>query len=117
MLTIAAEALLVHVRQRGADQQERRLDHQRQQQPELLGRELLDRVRALDSGVVDQDVDVEFEVLQRRDVEQVDRPRPSADLVGHRLRALGVDVGHGHVRRRGRRVRARTPRRYRSRRR
>ena len=92
---IRPNPLLVHVRQRGADQQERRLHHQRQQQPELVRREIVDRVDALYPGVVDQDVGVEFQALQRRDVEKIYRPGLSADLFGQRLGRRLVDVGDG----------------------
>src|SRR6185437_4140329 len=91
----AAESVLVHVRQRSANQQERRLHHQGQQVAELLGREVGDRIDALYSGVVDQDIGVEFQTLQRRYVEKVYRPGLSVDLFGERLGGDLVHVRHG----------------------
>ncbi len=85
----------VHMRQRGPDQQERRLHHERQHEPEAVRREFCDRADALDAGVVDQDVGLEPQLLQRGDVEKVDRPGLSTDLAGDRLGADVVDVGHG----------------------
>ncbi len=98
MLTIAPPALRVHARQRGADQQEGRLEHEAHDQAEGLGVELLDRADPLDAGVVDEDVDVEREVVQRRGVGQVDDPRLAADGLGRGIRRLGVQVGDDDVR-------------------
>ena len=88
----AAPAALVHAGQRRADEQERRLDHEPLHQAEVLGIELGDRAHPLDAGVVDEDVDIEREVVERRGVGEVDDPRLAADLVGdaaRRRRALG----------------------------
>jgi hypothetical protein len=60
------------------DQQERRLDHQRQQRPELLGRKSTIELM-LCTGVVHQDVSLELQVLQRP-TSKVHRPRLSADV-------------------------------------
>ena len=57
------------------------------------GRELGDLADGLHAGVVDQDVGFQLQVLQRLDVEKVDSPGGSADLVGQRLGADVVDVG------------------------
>jgi pimeloyl-ACP methyl ester carboxylesterase len=50
----------VHVRERGADQQERRLQHDAEHRRENVRRELLDGRDMLESGVVHQDVDVQL---------------------------------------------------------
>jgi hypothetical protein len=68
------EALRVHPRQRGADQQERHLDHELLDPAEVLRAEVLDGTDRLDAGVVHEDVRVEREVLEGCRVEQVDRP-------------------------------------------
>ena len=53
----AAEALLLHVRQRGGGAVEHGRQVQRDDGVPLLDREVLDRRGVLDAGVVDQDVD------------------------------------------------------------
>ena len=53
---------------------------------EAFRAEIGDRVDALDAGVVDQDIRLQSQVLERADIEKIDRPSGSADLVGQRLR-------------------------------
>ena len=89
-----APALLVHVRQRAADQPERRLQHQPQDVGEPVDGELVQRRDVLEPGVVHQDVDGEVERVDGVEVGQVDGHRGAADLGGDRLRGLGVAVDH-----------------------
>ena len=77
----AAEALLLHVRQRGGGAVEHGRQVQRDDGVPLLDREVLDRRGVLDAGVVDQDVDATE--LAHRVVDQaahglaLDRSAPS----------------------------------------
>ena len=89
-----APAAAVHVRQRAADQPERRLDHQPQDVAEAVDRELVDRGDVLQAGVVDQDVDVEVQGVDRVEVGQVDGHRGAAHLLGGGGRGVGVPVDH-----------------------
>ena len=75
-----APALRVHVRQAAADQPERRLQHQPQDQRERLRRELVQRRDVLQAGVVDHDVGGRVEPVDRGQVGQVDGPGGAADL-------------------------------------
>ena len=102
--------------QRRADQQERRLEHEPQDQAERVGIELGDRAHPLDAGVVDEDVDVERQVVERRRVGEVDDPRLAADLGRGGGRGIRVEVGDDDVRAAAARTRARTRARCRSRR-
>ena len=92
-----AEALVVHVRQRCPGEQERRLEHQPQDAPEHLRRELLNRRHMLDASVVDQHVDVEPQSLQPGHVGQVDRPRLAAGAGRDPVRARLVQVGRDDI--------------------
>jgi hypothetical protein len=56
-----APALRVHARQDRAQDEERRLDHEREHPVELFRRELLDRGHVLHAGTVDDDVGGEVE--------------------------------------------------------
>jgi hypothetical protein len=70
------------VRQRGADQQERRLDHQHLHGAKARGVELGDRRDGLNAGVVHQNVGLEAQRLQGRHVEKVHCPGGSIDVGG-----------------------------------
>ena len=81
---------------RGADQQERRLHHECEHEPEAVRREVGDRADMLDSRVVDQDVGLQLQLLQRADVGKVYRPGLSADLLRDVLGADVIEVRDGH---------------------
>ena len=91
-----AKPLLVHVRQRRPGQPERGFEHHREDEPELLRRELVHRGDVLQARTVHQDVGLPG---QRRGVEvgrQVHLDGPPADAVGHRGRGTAVEVGDHH---------------------
>jgi hypothetical protein len=52
------------VRQRGADQQERRLEHEGDEAAEVGRIEVLDGADPLDAGIVDQDVAIQADGLE-----------------------------------------------------
>lgn len=89
----ATPAALVHAWQRGAGQQERRLEHDPEEQREALGRELLHGRDVLEPGVVDQDVGVDPQRVQLR-AGQVHDQRAAVQLIGDRLGPVGVPVEH-----------------------
>ena len=92
-----AEALLVHVRERRPGQAERGFKHHRDQQPEGVERELMDRRDMLQARTVHQDVGV---VGQRVRVEvggQVNLAGPSSDAGSQRAGRVQIDVGDQHV--------------------
>ena len=91
------EAPLVHPRQHGAGQQERRLQHQLQQEREAGRVEVLDRADVLHAGVVDEDVGVEADLCQCVPIGEIDRPGAPADLVGEHRGRCAVDVGDRHA--------------------
>ena len=91
-----AKPLLVHVRQRRPGQPERGLKHDREDQPELLRRELVHRGDVLQARAVHQHVGL---VRQRRRVEvgsQVHDGGLPSDPFGHSGRGVGVEVGDDH---------------------
>jgi hypothetical protein len=89
----AAEATLVHSRQRRTSQQERGLEHQREDGPEPVRWELVHRRDVLDPGVVDQHVDVESGLGEPVLIGQVDLPRLAADVGSDLGRTVTIEVG------------------------
>ncbi len=86
------------MRQAGPDQQEGGGDHEPLDQLPLLVRVLLDGGDELDACVVDQDIDLEVQLDQRRRVGQVEPPgltpaTSGTDLLGRRVHCLLIDVG------------------------
>jgi hypothetical protein len=98
----AAEAACVHAGQRGTDEQERRLEHEPQDEREPVGLELLDRPHVLDAGIVHEDVGFEGEPGERRRIGQVDLPGFATQLVRDSRSRLAVQVGNDDMRARGR---------------
>src|SRR6476469_6565059 len=92
-----SESLGIHARQHRANQQERRFDHEREHGAEAFGAEVGDRVYALNPRVVDQDIRLQCEVLERADVEKIYPPSIPTDLFGDYLRGGLVHVGHRHA--------------------
>ena len=80
------------------DEQERRLEHDPEDQREAVRRELLDRRDVLDARVVDQDVRLEPEVGERLGEAEVEDPGLAGDLLGDRLGPGGVAVAHHDLR-------------------
>ena len=72
--------------------------HQPVDQPPVLRVEGLDGRHPLDTGVVDQDVDVQREVLQRGGVREVHRPAVTADLGGDLLGGRSVQIADRDLR-------------------
>ncbi|BAC19204.1 hypothetical protein [Corynebacterium efficiens YS-314] len=56
---------------RGTHQEEGGLQHEPVDQTPVLGIEFMDRGDTLDTGIIDQDIDLESEVLQRSGVREV----------------------------------------------
>ena len=99
-----APARVVHVRQRRPRQLERRLQHHGKDSREAVGREVLDRRHVLQAGVVDEHVHGRrrptwcAQLGERRAVAEVRDERLAADLLGHLLRAVAVEVERDHRR-------------------
>jgi PAS domain S-box-containing protein len=90
-----APAPLVHARQDGPGQPERRLEHHRQHGREPLRRELLDRGHVLEAGVVDQHVGGQVEAVEAGRIDQVGDQGLPAELAGDPLGAFAVEVQDG----------------------
>src|SRR5690606_571831 len=86
-----APAAGVHARQVAAHEQERCGDHEALHRVEDVRREFRDRRDVLDTGVVDEDVDVGGQGVDGRGVGQVRGVGVGARLVGDGTGGVGID--------------------------
>ncbi|MCE3246097.1 MAG: hypothetical protein K0S72_2225 [Arthrobacter sp.] len=93
----APEVVGVHVGQRRPHQQERRLEHERQDAAEGQRIKVLDGTDVLDPGVVDQDVTVQAQPGKGVDVQEIHRPDRAAQLVRQRRGAGLVHVSQHYL--------------------